>query len=81
MQSNRLYRLGKEFSFTGAAQVVNGIGLLIVLKVTASSLSPSEYGKLALLLTISNLISKIGFGGLLKSVARFYPIAEHEKNG
>ena len=79
MQSNRLYRLGKEFSFTGAAQVVNGIGLLIVLKITASSLSPSEYGKLALLLTISNLISKIGFGGLLKSVARFYPIAEHEK--
>lgn len=79
MQRNRIHRLGKEFSFTGAAQVVNGIGLLIVLKITASSLSPSEYGKLALILTISSLINKIGFGGLLNSVFRFYPVAEQDK--
>jgi len=77
---SRAFRLGKEFSYTAATQVVNGIGLLLVLKITASRLEPSEYGNLALILTLAGLINKLGFGGIINAVSRFYPIAEHAKS-
>ena len=75
----RFYRLWKEGSWIFLGQVATMLGGLALVKVLTEYLEPSEYGEVALGLTLANLVNLVIMGTLSSGVSRFFSIAS-EKN-
>ncbi len=59
---------------TGA--LISFVGSLALVRVLTQYLSPSQYGELALALTVANLINQVVMCGLISGIGRFYSIAK-----
>jgi len=75
----RFYRLWKEGGWILLGQVATLLGGLALVKVLTEYLEPSEYGEVALGLTLANLVNLVIMGTLSSGVSRFFSIAS-EKN-
>lgn len=68
-------RLAKEGSWIIIGQITSVIGALVLVRVLTDHLLPSQYGQLALGLTVAGLINQVLMGGLNNGISRFYTIA------
>jgi O-antigen/teichoic acid export membrane protein len=75
----RIASLSNEGAWILAGQIASVSFTLGLVKFLTTRLSPSEYGSLALALTMATLGTQIFTGGLINGAARFFPIAE-ERN-
>lgn len=75
----RIKRLAKEGLWVFAGQISTVIGALVLVRVLTEHLDPSQYGQLALGMTIAALVSQVGMGGVINAIGRFYSISI-EKN-
>ena len=71
-------RLAKEGGWVIVGQLATVIGSLVLIRVITGYLEPTEYGLLALGLTVAGLVSQVISGGILSSISRFYSIAAAE---
>lgn len=74
----RFHRLAKEGSWVLLSQIVSVLGSLLLVRVLTDHLEPSEYGRLALGLTVASFINQIVMVGLIAGIGRFYSIATEE---
>ena len=56
--------------------LISVVGTLALVRVLTQYLSPSQYGELALALTVANLINQVVMCGLISGIGRFYSIAK-----
>jgi O-antigen/teichoic acid export membrane protein len=75
IKSPRFKRLAKEGGWIIVGQIASVFGSLVLLRVITGYLEPSEYGRLALGLTIAGLVNQVLTGGVLSAISRFYSIA------
>jgi O-antigen/teichoic acid export membrane protein len=59
---------------------VSVLGALVLMKLLTEYLEPEEYGKLALGLTLSNLVTQTLMGSVTSSVTRFFSVAVKKNN-
>lgn len=71
----RYRRLAKEGSWIVIGQIVSVLGALALVRVLTELLSPSQYGELALGLTVANLVNMVVIGALNNGISRFYIIS------
>ena len=71
----RFRRLLKEGSWVVFGQVVAFSGALAQVKILTEYLEPSQYGQLALGLTIATLINQSVMAGVTPGIGRFYAVA------
>lgn len=76
----RLRKLAKEFTWIILGQVVVVIGSLTLVRVLTELLTPAEYGKLALALTLVGLFGQVIFGGLGGGISRYYAVAAEKRD-
>jgi O-antigen/teichoic acid export membrane protein len=57
-------------------QAATAICSLVLVKTLTATLTPNEYGRYSLILTVSTLANQVIFGGLVNSVARLYLVAQ-----
>jgi O-antigen/teichoic acid export membrane protein len=72
---HRIRRVGAEGAWIVAGQAATVAGSLALVRVLTGSLSPEQYGELALALTLCGLVGQVFTGGLIVSIGRFYSIA------
>lgn len=77
--SPRFLRLAKEGSWIVAGQIAVVLGALVLVRVLTEYLDPTQYGQLALGLTVAGLINQVVMGGVTAGIGRFYSVAA-EKN-
>lgn len=75
LDRTRLKRLAKEGGWIIAGQVVAVAGTLALVRVLTEYLAPTEYGQLALGLTVATLLNQAIFGGIGNGIGRYYSIA------
>jgi O-antigen/teichoic acid export membrane protein len=75
MSKTRYIRLAKEGFWIVAGKIAAVAGSLVLVRVLTSSLEPSQYGELALGLTIAGLVNQVVMGGVNNGIGRFYSIA------
>ena len=71
----RIKRLAKEGSWIVAGQIAAVAGALVLVRVLTEHLDPTQYGQLALGLTIAGLVNQVALGGITSGIGRFYSIA------
>ncbi len=76
---NRILRWAKEGSWLVIGQMITVLGSLVLVRVVTEHLEPTEYGQLALGLTLVGLVKQVAIGGILNGIGRYYSIAS-EKN-
>jgi O-antigen/teichoic acid export membrane protein len=75
--SDRIRRLSIEGMWVVIGQVAAVAGALVSVRLLTEYLAPSEFGELALGLTLASLINQTVFGPLYNGISRFYaPAAE-----
>ena len=75
--SERIRRLSIEGMWVVIGQVAAVAGALVSVRLLTEYLAPSEFGELALGLTLASLINQTVFGPLYNGISRFYaPAAE-----
>lgn len=77
---SRIKRLTIEGSWIVIGQIAAGTGALALVRVLTEYLDPSEYGRLALGLTVAGLIGQFVMGGIGAGVGRFYSIAAEQRD-
>jgi O-antigen/teichoic acid export membrane protein len=78
-KSTRLKRLVGENLWILAGSAIAIIGSLGLVRLLTEYLTPTQYGELALALTVANLINQVVMCGLISGIGRFYSIAkEHQ---
>ena len=77
LSTSRFLRLAKESFWIAVGQGVAVLGALFGIRILSEMMTPSEYGLLALGLTLSTFSSQLLFGPLCAGSARFYTPA-HE---
>lgn len=75
MQLGRFGQIVSEGTWLVAGQVASLLGTIVLVRTLTELLTPAEYGRLALALTMTGLINQVVMGPLASSVARFYAIA------
>lgn len=75
-KSTRLKRLVGENLWILAGSVIAIIGSLGLVRLLTEYLNPTQYGELALALTVANLINQVVMCGLISGMGRFYSIAK-----
>lgn len=75
---SKLIRISSEGVWIVIGQIVSVLGSLALVKVLTLLLEPSQYGQLALGLTIAGLTNQIILGGISGAIARFYPVSMEE---
>jgi O-antigen/teichoic acid export membrane protein len=73
MKTKKIY---SEALWVLGAQLATAIGSLALIRVSTEILDPATYGQLAILLTITFLISQVAIGGVNVGVCRYYTIAD-----
>lgn len=83
IKEERYSRLAKEGSWVILGQIAAVLGALVLVRVLTEYLAPSEYGHLALGLTIAALINLVVMGGVSNGIGRYYSIAseKHDLTG
>lgn len=76
----QLLGLTREGVWVALGQLASLLGMLALIKVLTNYLDPSEFGLLALGLTLTNLITQVFVGGLLNGIARYFPVAVEKKD-
>ena len=64
-----------EFAWVASGQILSAVGSLIVIRLTTESLRPDIYGEMALLLTVSALVTQVLLGGVNAATSRHFAIA------
>lgn len=77
---SRLRRLAKEGGWIIIGQIATVAGSLVLVRVLTEYLSPSQYGQLALGLTVAGLVNQVVMGGLGSGISRFYSIAAEKQD-
>lgn len=75
IEPTRLKRLAKEGTWIVAGQIVTVAGMLALVRILTEYLAPTEYGQLALGLTVAGLLNQVIFGGINNGIARYYAVA------
>ena len=78
--SSRICRLAKESSWIIAGQVMTVLGALVLVRVLTEYLDPTEYGQLAIGLSIGGLVNQVVMGGLSNGICRYYSIAREKRD-
>ena len=78
-ETGRILRIMIESGWIVFGQIVAVIGSLILVKVLTERLTPTQYGELALGLTVAGLVNQVVMGGISSGMSRFYSVAV-EKN-
>ena len=73
----RLSRLIRENLWLASGALISIVGSLALVRLLTQYLSPTQYGELALALTIANLINQVVMCGLISGIGRFYSIAKN----
>lgn len=76
----RLHRLISEGSWIIAGQIGSSLGMLALVRVLTKNLNPSQYGQIALGLTVVGLINQVIFAGITNGVGRYYSIAAEKQD-
>ena len=71
----RFRRLTKEALWIAIGQIATVLGSLLLVRVLTEHLDPTQYGELALALTVAGLVSQVVMGGVTAGIGRFYAIA------
>jgi O-antigen/teichoic acid export membrane protein len=71
----RFKRLAKEGSWIVAGQIAVAAASLVLVRVLTEYLDPTQYGQLALALTLGTLICQVAFSGSLPGIMRYFSIA------
>ena len=74
--SARLKRLALENIWLVSGALISILGSLALVRLLTQYLNPSEYGQLALALTITNLINQVVMCGLISGIGRYFSIAK-----
>ncbi len=75
IDSIRLKRLAKEGTWIFVGQIVSVAGTLALVRILTEYLAPTEYGQLALGLTVAGLLNQVIFGGIGNGISRYYAVA------
>ena len=75
-KSTRIKRLIGENLWILAGSAIAIIGSLGLVRILTEYLNPTQYGELALALTVANLINQVVMCGLISGIGRFYYIAK-----
>ncbi|WP_442507021.1 lipopolysaccharide biosynthesis protein [Novipirellula sp. SH528] len=70
----------KESSWILIGQIASFTGLLTLVRVLTERMDPTEYGTLALGLTVAALINQVVMSGVIPGVARYYSIASEQQD-
>lgn len=76
--SPRIRRLAKEGTWIVAGQIASVAGALALVRVLTEHLSPTQYGDLALALTLGILVCQVAFSGAMPGILRYYTVAVDE---
>ena len=68
-------RIAREGSWILAVQVITVLGSLALVRVLTEHLDPTQYGQLALALTLGTLVGQVAFSGCMPGIMRYYAIA------
>ena len=71
----RYRRLAKEGSWIVVGQIASVLGSLVLVRVLTEHLDPTQYGQLALALTLGTLVCQTAFTGSMPGIQRYYAIA------
>jgi len=72
---SRYKRLAVEGSWIVAGQIAVVAASIVQVRVLTEYLEPTQYGQLALALTLGTLIGQVAFSGSMPGIMRYYPIA------
>ena len=75
IERSRLRRLGVEGSWILVGQIATIAASLVLVRVLTEHLDPTQYGRLALALTLGTLIGQVAFSGAMPGIMRYYAIA------
>jgi len=71
----RIRRLALEGGWIVAGQAASVVGSLMLIRVLTAHLNPTQYGQLALGLTVATLVSQLVMGGVINAIGRFFAVA------
>jgi O-antigen/teichoic acid export membrane protein len=77
--NNIIHKYFRELSWVIIGYIVVFIGNIFLVKLLTEYLSPFEYGRLALSLTLSVLVTQVSFSGCASGIRRYYIISLEEK--
>jgi O-antigen/teichoic acid export membrane protein len=75
MWTSRYKRLAKEGGWIIVGQLASLLGALVLVRVLTEYLAPSEFGNLALGMTVAGLVNQVVMGGVSNGILRYYTIA------
>lgn len=75
IERSRLRRLAGEGSWILVGQIATVAASLVLVRVLTEHLDPTQYGLLALALTLGTLIGQVAFSGAMPGIMRYYTIA------
>lgn len=78
--TGRIARNAREAGWIVAGQIVSVLGALVLVRVLTEHLDPTQYGQLALGLTVAGLVNQVVMGGVTAGIGRFYSIATEKQN-
>lgn len=77
--SSRISRLSREGSWVVLGQVAVVTGSIVLVRVLTQYLHPTQYGQLALGLTLAVLVNQVTMGAVAETVGRYYSVAVERK--
>lgn len=72
LEPSRLWRLGKELAWITVGNAAAMLGSLVGIRVLTTFLSPSDYGQVALGVTLATFVNQTVMGPLSNGASRFY---------
>ena len=79
MEINRLKKATKEISSISLGYSFTAIGGLLGVRILTAYLTPSQYGELALGITMGGFFYSVLIGPLTNGITRFFSIAKEKK--
>lgn len=76
----RIKRLVKEGGWIVIGQIAVFAGGMVLVSVLTKYLDPTQYGQLALGLTVAGLLNAVVMGGVTNGIGRFYSIAAEKQD-
>jgi O-antigen/teichoic acid export membrane protein len=76
----RINRLAKEGIWIVIGQIVTVAGSLVLVRVITEYLDTTQYGQLALGLTVAGFVNQVVMGGIIVGIARYFSIASEKRD-
>ena len=80
INNTRIHLLAREGAWVVIGNIISVAGSLALIRVLTEFLDPSQYGKLALALTMAGLVNQVVMGGVANGIIRFYSIAAEKQD-